>query len=237
MNYKLIIIFFLLVSCANYSGNFEKKTGYSASGFAYIEKDIPSILENEKFFISHNKLRVGTKMRITNPNNNKSLEITIKKKVKYDNFYKALISESIAQNLGLSLEFPFIEISEIKSNKSFVAKIAITENAEKKIANKAPIEKININNISKKKIFNKKEVKNYSILVANFYNLNSAKFLKKKLATILKDSNYKLIYIKKKNKKNYELLMGPYNTINKLKNDYIVLSDSNFEDLDVIIND
>ena len=31
--------------------------------------------------------------------------------------------------------------------------------------------------------------------------------------------------------------MGPYNTINKLKNDYIVLDESNFEDLDIIIND
>ena len=31
--------------------------------------------------------------------------------------------------------------------------------------------------------------------------------------------------------------MGPYNTINKLKNDYIVLSDSNFEDLDIKINE
>jgi len=45
------------------------------------------------------------------------------------------------------------------------------------------------------------------------------------------------MYIKEKNKKSYELLMGPYNTINKLKNDYIVLDESNFEDLDIKIND
>ena len=31
--------------------------------------------------------------------------------------------------------------------------------------------------------------------------------------------------------------MGPYNTINKLKNDYIALVDSNFEDLDIKLND
>jgi galactitol-specific phosphotransferase system IIB component len=125
----------------------------------------------------------------------------------------------------------------IKSNKSFVAKKAVTQNAEKKIANKAPIDQININNISQKKNLDKKKVKNYSILVANFYSLNSAKFLKEKLKTILKDSNYQLMYINKINKKNYALLMGPYNTIIKLKNDYIMLSDSNFEDLDIIIND
>ena len=45
------------------------------------------------------------------------------------------------------------------------------------------------------------------------------------------------MYINKINEKNYALLMGPYNTIIKLKNDYITLSDSNFEDLDIIIND
>ena len=31
--------------------------------------------------------------------------------------------------------------------------------------------------------------------------------------------------------------MGPYNSINKLKNDYIVLNDSDFEDLDIKKND
>jgi len=236
MKYK-IIIFFFLVSCTNYSSNFEKKSGYSASGFAYIETSIPNNLENKKFFISHNKLRVGTKVRVINPDNKKSLEIIIKHKIKYDNFYKVLISKSIVEELELSSKFPFVEINEIKSNKSFVAKKAITDNAEKKIANKAPIDRININNISQKKNIDKIEKKSYSILVADFYNLGSAEFLKEKLMTILKNSNYKLIYINKKKEKNYELLMGPYNTINKLKNDYIVLSDSNFEDLDIIIND
>jgi len=61
--------------------------------------------------------------------------------------------------------------------------------------------------------------------------------LKEKLALILKDSNYQLIYINKKSEKKYELLMGPYNTIIKLKNDYIVLNDSNFEDLDIKANE
>jgi hypothetical protein len=31
--------------------------------------------------------------------------------------------------------------------------------------------------------------------------------------------------------------MGPYNTINKLKNDYNLLTQSKFEDLDIKIND
>jgi len=77
----------------------------------------------------------------------------------------------------------------------------------------------------------------YSILVAVFYNQNSTKLLKKKLVSILETSNYQLIYVNKINDKSYELLMGPYNTINKLKNDYSILNDSGFEDLDIKIND
>ena len=236
MKYNLIIFFFL-VSCTNYSSNLQKKSGYSASGFAYVEKTILLNSKKEKIFISHNKLRIGTKIRVINPDNKKSLEITIEETVKYDNFYKILISKNIAEQLELSFEFPFVEIYEIKSNKSFIAKKAVTQSAEKRIANKAPIDQININNISQKKNLNKKKLKSYSILVANFYSLNSANFLKEKLKTILKDSNYQLMYINKINEKNYALLMGPYNTIIKLKNDYIMLSDSNFEDLDIIIND
>jgi len=237
MKYKFIILSFLLTSCADYSVNFEKKPGYSASGFAYIEKNTSLSFKSDIFFISHNNLKTGTKIQIINPINKKSLEVTMKKKIPYDNFYKALISKSIAEKLDLSLEFPFVEINEIKLNKSFVAKKAVTDNAEKKIANKAPVDLININNISQQKIKIQNKTKSYSILVAEFYNLSSAVLLKKKLESILEDSNYQLIYISKINEKKHELLMGPYNTINKLKNDYIALADSNFEDLDIKLND
>jgi hypothetical protein len=236
MKYK-IIFFFFLASCTHYSSSINSKSGYFSSGFVYIEEQKPTTLKNDIFFISHNKLKIGTKIKITNPANNKSLEIKIKKKIKYDNFYKALISKSVAEELDLSLEFPYVEINEIKTNKSFIAKKAITEVEEKKIANKAPIDKINIDNISKKKTNTKNKSISYSILVAEFYNLSSAEFLKTKLLSILKDSNYQLIYINKLSKKKYQLLMGPYNTINKLKNDYIVLHDSNFEDLDIKTNE
>jgi len=236
MKYKLILLFFL-VSCVNYPSNINSKSGYVASGFAYIESNVPEVSKSKTFFISHNKLRTGTKMRIFNPYNKKSLEVTIKKKIKYDDFYKVLISRSVAEELDLSLEFPFVEVNEIKSNKSFVAKKATMDITEKKIANSAPVEEININNISKTKKKPKKISKTYSILVAELYNFSSAKFLKEKIVSILKHSNYQLIYINKRNEKKYELLMGPYNTINKLKNDYTILSKSNFEDLDIKIND
>ena len=235
MKYKIILLFFL-ASCSNTAYLNKNNFTYSAKGFAKIENQSSSKLENN-FFIYHNKLKIGTKIRITNPVNGKSLEEVVKKKIKYNDFYKVLISKQIATVLNLDLKFPYVEINEIKINKSFIAKKAITENIEKKIANKAPVTKININNLTKTVKNKKIKLKNYSILVAEFYSLESAEILKKRLVSILLNSNYKLIYISKKHDKSYKLLMGPYNTINKLKNDYIVLIDSNFEDLDIVIND
>ena len=226
-----------LTSCIENSYTSKNSFSYSAKGFAHIESNLFEKIDVNKFLVSHNKLKIGTKIRISNPANKKFIEATIKKKNKYDTFYKVSISEDIAKNLNLDSNFPYVEINEIKINKSFIAKKAVTENIEKKIANKAPVTKINIDNLTKPVKTKNKKFKNYSILVAEFYNIESAKMLKKRLVSILESSNYHLMYIKKKNEKSYELLMGPYNTINKLKNDYIVLNDSNFEDLDIIIND
>ena len=236
MKYRLLLLFFL-VSCINNSTSTVNKLAYSANGFVHIEQNIYPDLEKDNFFVSHNKLPIGTKVKVINPENKKFVEVTMKKKIKYDDFYKALISKSIAQELDLSFEFPYIEIIEVKINQAFVAKKTITDVEEKKIANNAPLEKIKIDNISKENNISKKKLKTYSIVVAEFYNLSSAELLKERLLANLKNSNYHLIYINKKSEKKYELLMGPYNTINKLKNDYIALTDSNFEDLNIKINE
>ena len=50
------------MSCSNYSTNFTKKSGYTASGFAYISQNQTLESNINNFFISHNKLIVfGTK--------------------------------------------------------------------------------------------------------------------------------------------------------------------------------
>ena len=233
MKFSLFLLV-LLTSCADYSTQKNFSTPYTSKGFAFISTNENESLNN-KYLISVSNIKSNKKIRISNPENNKFIDLKNSKR-DYDNFYKAFITPFIASELELDLKFPYIEVSEIKRNKSFIAEKAITDNAEKKIANNAPIDQIDINNISKKKK-NIQKVKSYSILVADFYSLESAKILKNKLALILANSNYHLIYINKKNESSYELLLGPYNTINKLKNDYIVLSDSSFEDLDIKINE
>ena len=43
--------------------------------------------------------------------------------------------------------------------------------------------------------------------------------------------------IKKINNKETQVILGPYKTVNLLKNDYIKLKNFGFEDLDIFINE
>lgn len=236
MKFNIIILLFF-TSCVNYSTSVHQKQPYSSKGFANILYDSEKIYKDQpEFFVSHNQLWRGTKIRITNPENNEFIDIQINRKSTYDNFYKILISESVAKKIKLNEDLPYVEINEIKKNKSFIAKKGITQLEERKIANKAPVEKISINNISniEKKIISKK--RQFSVIIADFYSKESAKNLMIKLQSN-QNLNEKLIHIREKNKKNYELLMGPYSTIKSLKNDYIALNVSGFEELDIKINE
>lgn len=240
MKFKYILLLFLLLpSCANYSTTSSKYVPYNSKGFAHIfYKSEEHKKDYSELFVSHNNLYRGTRIRITNPENKKFLDLKVSSKIKYDNFYKVSISEFIADKLNLNSDFPYIEINEVKKNKSFIAKKAVTEIEERKISNTAPVEKISINNISKTKLKKDKSDTNkkYLIVIAEFYSKESALVLKKKLNNTI-NTDKKLIHIIEKNKKNYELLMGPYNTIKLLKNDYIALNKFGFEELDIKINE
>ena len=127
---------------------------------------------------------------------------------------------------------PFLEIQEIKRNKSFIAEKAKMFNEEKKIYSSAPVEKVQIDNIGTKIVKNKK-IDNFSIIIANFYSIDSAKLLKKSMIKKTININVKKIRIKAINKNNFELSVGPYNSINLLKNAYIELKKFGFEELNV----
>ena len=86
MKYKIIFLFFL-TSCISNTYTNNNNFTYSAKGFAYVESQSFDSLENF-FFVSHNKLKLGTKLRISNPVNKKSIEIIVKKKLNMKNFIK-----------------------------------------------------------------------------------------------------------------------------------------------------
>ena len=242
MKFSLIILLILLVSCkSTTSTKYVKKTFYS-KGFAYIynEKDYDNKIINKKIkpneiIISNNNIKKGALLKISNPTNGKNIIAKNTKKINYPDFYKILIVDNIADQLKLNKDFPYIEIEEIKKNKSFIAKKAEMHEDEKQVPNKAPVEKVKISNLGKKTL-NKTDLKpKFVIILGNFYSLDSAKNLKKRIYSESQLLKNKKISIKKINNNNYEVFLGPYYTINIIKNDYIALKQINFEEIDVKI--
>ena len=243
MKFKFLLFLFLTSCVTELNKNYEKNS-YSSSGFAYIYSDqdfddkiIKKRFDNTKLLVAHSKLKTGTLVKLTNPNNNKSINLKISKKIDYPELYQILITETVAKKINLKKEVPYIEIEEIKKNKSFIADRAKTFNEEKKVHNKAPIENVKIDNISKKKKNTNKQINNFSIIVAQFYSKESAMVLKNRLAQELTSLDSKKMSIKSKGKNEFELFMGPYSAVNLLKNDYIILKRHGFEELDIKLNE
>ncbi len=214
-------------------------TPYSSKGFAIIYQDsdyrnkvISKKLDNNNLEVAHRKLGRNKVVILTNPENNKSLQLKITKKAKYPNFFNLVVSKKVADELNLNPEFPYVEFYERTKNKSFVAKKAVIFKEEKNVINKAPVEKITINNISKTKSSkSKKKMKKFSIVVGEFYSIKTANSLKDSLAN--KHVKKELLKVKKLAKNRFELSSGPYRSINTLKNDYFALNKYGFEDLDI----
>ena len=106
---------------------------------------------------------------------------------------------------------------------------------EKQLHVKAPVEKIKISNIGKTINKTSDNKPKFVIILGNFYSLESAKLLKKRVKAESDILRNKKITIFKKNKHNFEVFLGPYKTIKKIKNDYIALKQINFDEVDVKI--
>jgi len=239
MKFRIILLIFILSSCAtnSYKNKDLNFIPYSSKGFAiiYTENDFKNKIITRKFDsnvleVGHNKLPKNSIVTITNPDNKKSLTLKVSKKVKYPNFYSILITEKIANILQLDKEMPFIDVQQKFKNKSFVAKKAITHSEEQIVSDKAPVTKVKIDNISLSKN-NAKKPRKFSIIIGNFYSIDSANNLIKILETdyLKKD----VLKVKKLTDTSFQLYSGPYISINTLKNDYFKLNKYGFENLDL----
>ena len=221
------------------------KEPYAANGFAYIyneldfnKKIIKGKMNNDILQISHQNLKTGTLIKITNPKNKESLVLKNIKRIRYPEFYKVLITKAVSEKLKLDKNLPILEIVEVKKNKSFVAKEAKTFNEEKKISSKAPVENIQISNISKvKSQKNNKISEKIYILLGTFYSIDTANFLKQRITKDVPEFNINKLKIKKNNIKENLVISGPYSSINSVKNDYILLKTFGFEELDIFYNE
>lgn len=250
MNYKIILIsiFLILTSCKfnniskniNYDDNF-----FSNRGFALIyseelikKKKIKTKIDSRSLDINHDYLAKGTKVKITNLLNDKSIVANVKKKIDNLDFYNAIISQRISDELEININQPYIEIKEIKNNSIFLAKKSKTFDEEKNVANKAPVETISVNDLNSS---NKKNLKTkmntnfvYSIKVVDFYFFENAKLLKK---NIMENTDIKVINILSISKNIHRITLGPYYNINSLKNDFYSIRTLGFENLEIIKND
>ena len=242
MKFKYIFILLFFVSCDTVKTNKYEKPVFSSNGFAYIysnqdyeSKLIKRKINNYDLITAHNKLPRGVLLKISNPKNGKNIIIKNSYKLDYPDFYKILITKSISNQIGLNENFPYVEVEELKKNKSFIAKKAEMYEEEKQLKVKAPVEKVKISNIGQ--ITKKKTEKDpqFVIILGNFYSLEAANLLKKRVKSESALLRNRKISIKKKNKHNFEVFLGPYKTIKMIKNDYIALKQLNFDDVDIKI--
>ncbi len=248
MNYNFIIIFFLsivLLSCKqlpqskNLDIDFQER--YTNSGFALIytsELNDIKKLEERSLNIFHQSLKKRSMVKISNPDNGKFLIAEVKSnKVKFSNFYNSILSKRIADELELNFDEPFVEIMLVSKNSTFVAKKAKMFEEERSVAEKAPVDGIQINdlNLNEK---NKKKQKNeknfdYSIKVADFYYLDTAKIMVDRIKDESSIQNSKII---KLSETKYRVLIGPFNDIKSLRNSFEKMSNLNFENLEILEN-
>ena len=234
-----------MASCSPHYTKLDNRKPYNSTGFAYIyntqdyeKKIIKKKLNNNLFEISHKDLKNGSLIKLINPKTKESLVLKNIKRIEYPDFYKILITKPVATKLNISSDLPLIEVLEIKKNKSFIAEKAKIYNEEKKISSNAPVTSVKIENISQmkhsKKITNPD---NIYILVASFYTKEAANLLKQRITKETPNYDIKKIRIRKRTNKEFEVLSGPYNSINLLKNDYISLKVFGFEELDILLNE
>ena len=253
MNYKnlLILFFFIfLLGCEQYSKT-KKITDhnilskYKNSGFALIyknilkdEKKISKKIDNRSLLIFHKSLKKNSFVKITNPKNQKTIiaEVT-SNKAKFSDFYNCVITIRIAEELSLDPKEPYIDLILISQNSTFIAKKAKTFNEEKNVAEKAPVDGIKIDNLGgieeKKKVVTKVKNFKYSIKIADFYYMDTAKSMAKR---IINETNIKNPIIEKISETKYRVLLGPFNDIKKLEDSFNEIQSLNFENLEILKN-
>ena len=243
MNYKnLLLILLFLTSCTVQSTQYSENI-FSNRGFVLLydeslieKKLLRKPLDDRSLEIVHNTLSKGTKVRIINLLNNKSTNAIVKTKNKNLFFYNSIFSKRIFDELDISLKEPYVEISKIRENKTFIAKKSKTFDEEKKVANKAPVKSISINEIGtpKSKELDDRRSFNYSIKITEFYFLKNANELKKRIENETSLKNINIISI---NDTKHQVLLGPYSNINTLQSAYNSINNLNFENIELIRND
>ena len=250
MKYKIILLLlFFLASCTtnqqiqNDALIIEK---FSNSGFTliydpllYENKTINKKMNQRDLLIFQRNLRKGTSVKLTNPENNKTIIAKVGVSAKYPDFNNSVVSIRISKELELNSDEPFIYIEEIIGNDSFIAKKSKTFEEEKTVADKAPVEAISINNLNESSSDKTKKKKNkkkfsYNIKIADFYYKSTANMMAERVRNEISLNNTK---IEKISENTFRVLIGPFTNLKTLQNAYNSVKKLDFENIEIIKND
>ena len=242
-----ILVIFFLTACQQFDDNkkvvnYSNYLKYSNTGFTLIyneqlKKDnkISKKIDNQALVIFHKKIKKNSFVKITNPENDKSIIAkVISNNVQFSDFYNSVITKRIANELSIDLSEPYVDLVLISENSTFIAKKAKTFDEEKNVAEKAPVDGITIDNLGadlNKKNQVKKHKFLYSIKIADFYYKDSAENM---ILRIKKETNLKNPLIKKLSQTKYRVLLGPFNDIKKLEKSFDEIKLLEFENLEIL---
>ena len=242
--YKILLALFLLSSCSNVqkTTNINFKEPFANSGFALIYDDtyfetkvIKNKLDNRSYTIYQRNLKPATNVIIKNMLNDKSILATVGKNSEYPLFYNSVISKRIADELNINLNEPYIQVIEVDKTSIFLANKTKTFEEEKKVAEKAPVLEIGIKDLSNNKegveVKSSNDEFKYVIKLADFYFFETAVNLKKRVKNEFNVNNVK---INKLSKTKFRVYLGPYKSLNSLKNAFNKISGLEFENIEII---
>ncbi len=201
------------------------------------DKQINKKIDNSVLGIFHKKIFKNSFVKITNPDNGKSIIAkVISNDAVFSDFYNSVITARIVDELSLNPNDPYIELILFSKNSTFVAKKAKTFDEEKHVANTAPVEGIVINNLSLSNIKKNKispQKFTFSIKIADFYFKDSAINMIKRIED---ETNIRTSIIKKLSNTKYRVLIGPFNDIKNLEKSFNELKPLEFENIEILKN-
>ena len=245
MNYKIIIFFVLifLYSCVPVEKKVDVsfKEVFSNSGFSLVYDNelnseiVTKRIDDRSLIIFQKNLKPRTSVKIINLLNNKSTIAEVGEKSIYPDFYNAVISKRIASLIEIDINEPYTSIIEIDKNSTFVAKKAKTFEEERIVAEKAPVDEIGVKDLnSDSKNDNQKNKKKdfkYVIKLADFYFIDSATSLKKRVKIEL---GLKNVHINEISETKFRVYLGPFKDLLSIQRTFNKLQNLNFENIEII---
>ena len=138
-NVSILVFAFLISSCQSFK-NYDQKT-YDKIGFS--ENDFNLTIEDTAY---HRLLPSGTKIKVTNIINNKSIFLNTKNK-EFSKNREIILNNKNYKELELNNNFPLVRVETFRSNQTFKSTEGQIFDEEKKISQSIDIKNVDVINI------------------------------------------------------------------------------------------